>query len=58
MPRMVEAAGIEPAALVFDKRRRCATFVVKSKRGNEFRVNSLSSPVPWSPLESSPVLEK
>jgi len=27
--RMVEAAGIEPAALVFEKWRRCATFVVK-----------------------------
>jgi hypothetical protein len=24
----------------------------KSKVGNEFRGNSLSSPVPWSPLES------
>jgi hypothetical protein len=55
---MVEAAGIEPASDVFEKRRRRATFVVNSEKGNELRVNSLSPPVPWSPLESSPVLEK
>ena len=50
--RVVEAAGIEPASLVFEKRRRCATFVVKAVRGNELQVNSLPFPVPWSPLES------
>ena len=55
---MVEAAGIEPASLVFEKWRRCATFVVKSKWGNEFQTNSLPCSFPWSPLESSPVLER
>jgi len=33
---MVEAAGIEPYPALFEKQRRCATFVVKSKRGNGF----------------------
>ena len=56
--RMVEAAGIEPYPAIFEKRRRCATFVIKSKRGNGLRSNSLSPPVPWSPLESSPVVER
>ncbi len=39
---LVEAAGIEPASFVFEKPRRCATFVVNSKRGNELERNSLS----------------
>ena len=30
----------------------------KSKVGNKFGGNSLSPPVPWSPLESSPVVER
>ena len=55
---MVEAAGIEPASAFFEKRRRRATFVVKSKRGNKLMGNLLPFPFPWSPLESSPVLEK
>ena len=42
LPRMVEAAGIEPASLVFKKPRRCATFVVNSMKGNELQPNSLS----------------
>jgi len=36
----VEAAGIEPYPALFEKRRRCATFVIKSKRGNGFGPNS------------------
>ena len=54
----MEEAGIEPDALVFEKWRRRATFVVNSKRSNELQINSLPFPVPWSPLQSSPVLEK
>ena len=54
----MEAAGIEPASLDFVKRRRCATFVVKSGKGNELRVNSLPFPVPMSPHQSSSVLER
>ena len=56
--RLVEAAGIEAASLVFETRRQCATFVVSPGGGNELRSNSLSSPVPWSPQESSPVVER
>ena len=52
------AAGIEPYPALFEKRRRRATFVVNWLRGNELESNSLSPPVPWSPLESSPVLER
>ena len=55
---MMEAAGIEPCAVLFEKQRRRATFVVKSGKGNELLANSLSAPVPWSPLESSPVVEE
>ena len=32
--------------------------MVKTGEGNELQANSLSPPVPWSPLESSPVLEE
>ena len=38
----VEASGIEPYPALFEKQRRCATFVVKSGKGNELRANSLS----------------
>ena len=41
-PRMVEAAGIEPYAALFEKWRRRATFVVNSKRNKGFGSNSLS----------------
>ena len=39
---LVEAAGIEPASLVFEEWRRRATFVVKSKKGKGFGSNLLS----------------
>ena len=55
---MVEAAGIEPYAALFEKRLRRAIFVVKLGKGNELQANSLSSPVPWSPHQSSPVVER
>ena len=55
---MVEAAGIEPYPAFFEKWRRCATFVVKPGQGNELIVTCCPVPFPWSPLESSPVLEK
>ena len=50
---MVEAAGIEPYPAIFEKQRRRATFVIKSKKGNELICYLLPFPVPWSPLESS-----
>jgi hypothetical protein len=40
--QLVEAAGIEPDAAYFEKRRRRATFVAKSMTGNGFGFNSLS----------------
>ena len=55
---MVEAAGIEPYLVLFEKRGRRATFVVSTGEGNELDPNSLSPPVPWSPHESSPVVER
>ena len=55
---MVEAAGIETYPALFEKRRRRATFLAISKKGRGFGSNSLSSPVPWRPLESSGVVEK
>jgi len=48
--KQVGGGGIEPAALVFKKWRRRATFVVNSKKANGFQANWLSPPVPWSPL--------
>ena len=54
----MEAAGIEPFSALFEKQRRRATFVVKSRQGNELMSNSLPCSFPWSPLESSPVVEK
>jgi len=39
---MVEAPGIEPYSAFFEKRRRCATFVVNSMDGKKFGSNSLS----------------
>jgi len=38
---MVEAAGIEPDAALFEKRLQRATFVVNSKNGKRFGSNSL-----------------
>ena len=51
-------AGIEPYAALFEKRRRRATFVVKSGKGNELIGTCCPFPFPWSPLESSPVVER
>ena len=47
------AQGIEPYAALFEKWRRRATFVVKSRQGNEFQADSLPCSFPRSPLESS-----
>ncbi len=49
---MVEAAGIEPYPALFEKQRLRATFVIKSKKGNELICYSLPFPVPWSPPRS------
>ena len=50
---MVEAAGIEPYAGLFENRRRRATFVVNSKQGKGFGFQLV---VPVSPQESPTVL--
>jgi len=55
---VMEAAGIEPVRYGRGKRRRRTTFATFLGGGNELRINSLSPPLPWNPLESSPVVEK
>ena len=42
MDKMVEAAGIEPDPVYFEKRRRRAIFVVNSMKGKGFGSNLLS----------------
>src|SRR5436309_9687025 len=58
MLHSVDAAGVEPEPVLFEKRRRRAIFPANSKRAKGLGQNSLSSSCLKIPQESSPVLEE